>query len=289
MGDVWAVLFMIGLLMQPLVVLGSLAYVVVVSVKIGHVTGRRGIVWQATLLHIALVAGIGFGLELLAARNATSVTLISASTFARATSFLMVPFALRRRLRTSSPAPREEHVPSVTAADLLSDAGGESDRTPGSASTTTVHQRTTANRIAWTLGVTGTLTPWLVGLDVKAYLQSQGQPTLPIASFLNPTALPILVISTLTMWSFPFLLLALAARYRMLVRDHPERSFRQRLWLVWLTFAGAMAGAVALFVPVFWRFDMIYVIVPLGLYYLPVMGLGYGLGVLMIRRGWIGA
>jgi hypothetical protein len=34
---------------------------------------------------------------------------------------------------------------------------------------------------------------------------------------------------------------------------------------------------------------MIYLIVPLGLYFTPAMMVGYGVGVLALRRGWIHA
>jgi hypothetical protein len=288
-GDVWAALFMIGLLILPLVLLGSVAYVIAVAARIAALTGRRDTVWKIALLHVVLVAGFGVGLEMAAERYSNSVPLVSLATFVRAASILVVPLVLHRRLAMLRSTPRGADVPPATASDVHFDDGEAIAPTSREPSQVTREQRTTANRIAWTIAVTGTLTPWLVGLGVKAYLQSQGQPTLPVATFLDPVALPVVVVATLTMWSFPFVLLALAARYLILGRDHPARSFRQRLRLAWLAFAGGMVGAVLLFVPVFWKFDIIYVIIPIGLYYLPIMGLGYGLGALMIRRGWIRA
>jgi len=290
MGDVWAVLFMIGLLTLPLLLLGSVAYVIATAARIAALTGKRGTVWKMTLLHVALVAGLGIGLELVAERASSRTLAASLAVVLRAGSMLAVPLALRHRLAQLRSAPRDQSAPAANAGGARLDAIGDvTSHTSDEPSDVTRGRRTTASRIAWFIAVTGTLTPWLVGLGVKAYLQSVGQPTLPVAQFLDPTTLPVLVVMTLTMWSFPFLLLALVARYRILVRDHPARSFRQRLWLVWLTYAGGMIGAVLLFIGVFWQFDMIYLIVPVGLYDIPFMCLGYGAGVLALRRGWIRA
>jgi hypothetical protein len=289
MGDVWAVLFMIGLLMQPLVVLGSLAYVIVVSVKIGHVTGRRDRVWKMTALHIAMVAGLGLGSEMVAEWGSASALLVSLATVLRAGSILAVPLTLRRRLVRLTSSPLDDHLPQEPPEEEQFDITDDLATTSADSSDVTSRHRTTATWTAWTIAVTGTLTPWVVGLGVKVYLDSQGRPTLPIADFVNPTALPVLVVVTLSMWSFPFLLLALAARYRILVRPHAGRSFAQRLCLVWLAYAGGMVAAVPLFVGVFWQFDIMYLIVPIGLYVLPVMALAYGAGLFMIRRGWIRA
>mgnify|MGYP001815151468 FL=1 len=289
MGDVWAVLFIIGLLVLPLVLLGSIAYVIVTAARIGALSGRRDTVWKMVLVHVALVATLGLGLEIATERSSDSVLLVSLATFLRAVSILLVPVVLHRRLARLRTSPQNADTASATANNVRLEAGDLAAPISSEPSEVTREQRTKANRIAWTIGVTGTLTPWLVGLGVKLWLQSHGQPTLPIAGFLDPIALPVLVISTLSLWSFPFVLLALVARFRILGRDHAARSFRQRLRLVWLAYAGGMVGAVVLFVPVFWRFDTIYVIVPIGLYYLPIMGLGYGLGALLIRRGWIRA
>ena len=289
MGDVWAVLFLIGLLVRPLILLGSVGYVIVASTRIAGLTGRRDAVWQMTALHIALVAGLGLGSELLAERGSSSVLLVSLATLVQAGSILAVPLALRRRLHRlrRSPLPTDPTPDPANRARVDSEPAAVP--TAATPPPVTSEQLSTANRAAWTIAVTGTLVPWVVGLGVKVYLQSQGRPTLPIADFVNPTALPILLIATLSLWSFPFLLLALVARYRILGRSDLRRSFTQRLWLVRMTYAGGMIGAVVLFVGVFRQFDTMYVIVPLGLYIIPAMALGYALGVVLVRRGWVPA
>ena len=281
MGEVWGVLFLIGLLVRPLIMLGSVGYVIVASTRIAGLTGRRDAVWQMTALHIALVAGLGLGSEFVAEGGSSSVLLVSLATLVQAGSILAVPLALRRRLQRLRRSPLQTDPTPDPANRARVDSEPAAVPTAATVPSVTSEQLSTANWAA-------TLVPWVVGLGVKVYLQSQGRPTLPIADFVNPTALPILLIATLSMWSFPFLLLALVARYRILGRTHPQRSLTQRLWLVRMTYAGGMIGAVVLFVGVFWQFDTIYVIVPLGLYIIPPMALGYGAGVVMIRMGRLG-
>lgn len=91
----------------------------------------------------------------------------------------------------------------------------------------------------------------------------------------------------MAMWSFPFLALALMARFWLLVQEKPAGSFRRRVWLVWLTYGFGMVVTLPMFVAVFWEFDTLYLFVPIGLFICPFMALGFGAGLLMIQRSWI--
>lgn len=133
---------------------------------------------------------------------------------------------------------------------------------------------------------TGAVVPWATGLGVKFYLDSLGRPTLPVSDFLNPGAVPVLIFQTLTLWTFPFVILASAVLvpWRIgLPRETPAREAMLPIWLAW--FGGSLV-AVPLFGAVFWEFDMMMLFVPLGALLLPVMALGYWAGLWVVgRRG----
>jgi hypothetical protein len=281
-GDFWALIFLIGLVARPLLLFCSFGVVILLAVNVAALGSRPSAAWKLVVLHAVFVMGGGFAVEI--AAGWWSVFSVHWAWLPVASAFV-VPVALYRklrRLRRQVPASGED--PSAAEKDRRP----EVEELAGTADTKmTTRERKTANRVAWTIGVTGTFAPWLVGLGVKIYLQSVGEPTLPVASFLEPVVLPFLVIATVTMWSFPFLLLALLARFVILPSEKLSASFRGRLWLVWLTFAGGMVVTPLVFKSVFWKFETIFLFIPMGLYICPSMVLGFGAGVLLIRKRWI--
>lgn len=283
MGDFWALMFVAGLVVRPVLILLSFAIVIYLGLRISSLETRS----KATLIwvvsHVVLVVGSGIAAELAAA---WSGRIVPWAWLPLAAAFV-APIVLWRRLRKHLVGPQAS-IESGFARD--GHERPEFDHTTASETDApaglTGSEEKSATRIAWVIGVTGTLAPWLVGLGVKFYLQSIGRPTLPVSSFLDPVALPVLVAATVAMWSFPFLILALVARFWLLVQDKPAGSFRQRVWLVWLIYGFGMAAALPIFVSVFWEFDTLYLFMPIGLFICPFMVLGFGAGLLMIRRAW---
>jgi hypothetical protein len=288
MGDVWAMLFLIGLIMLPVLAFGSIGIVIFLALKIAAREPRPSAAWRMVAVHVALLVGVGITLEIAAAWCSGSVLWAWLSAGARVGSVVVVPLVLYRRFRRLPPREPESDIEGAATGAVPGVDHGSGVREEATFRTTLdADDRRTANRIAWIVGVTGTLAPWLVGLGVKVYLQSVGRPTLPIASFLDPVAIPVLLIATLAMWSFPFVLLALLARFWFLPGGQPVSSFRSRTRLVWLTYAAGMVITVPVFVGVFWEFDMMYLFVPVGLFLCPFMASGYAAGRLLVRRGWI--
>jgi hypothetical protein len=140
-----------------------------------------------------------------------------------------------------------------------------------------------ASRSALAFGVSGLCVPWVVGLAVKFYLDAQGQPTHPISSFVEPTALVILLAATVIQWCWPFLLLALWVRSRHFTAFAPGRSFGERLALAWITYLAGMGAAVVVFIPVFRVWDVMYLFVPIAFFILGPMLVGYVGGLLALR------
>jgi hypothetical protein len=140
--------------------------------------------------------------------------------------------------------------------------------------------------LATFFALSGVGIPWGVGLGVKLYLDSLGRPTLPISPFLSPSILPILFVLTLGAWGLPFLVLASMVAVPWRVGRPSTGAYRASLLPVWLACgAGALAG-VAVFVSVFWNFDTLMILVPLGIPLLVPSALGYVAGWWILgRRG----
>ena len=143
-------------------------------------------------------------------------------------------------------------------------------------------------RRSWTaaviFSVTAVLLPWAVGLGVKIYLDAAGRPTLPINSFLDPLAIPVLILMTLGMWSFPFVALATAAAIPWRVGFPAGSPGRDSLLPLWCAFAAGAIAAVPVFGRVFWEFDSMMLLVPVGVVLVLPMALGYATGWWILRR-----
>lgn len=139
--------------------------------------------------------------------------------------------------------------------------------------------------IATLFVLTGLLLPWVVGLVVKLYLDSKGLPTLPVSGFLDPVTVPILLVLTLGAWAFPFVILASAfiVPWRIGFSSDPEK--RDSALPIWLAFWAGVIASVPTFVGVFWKFDAMMLLVPVGLALLPPMSVGYLLGWWVLHRG----
>lgn len=141
-----------------------------------------------------------------------------------------------------------------------------------------------ANRFAIMGLLFGVFFPWIIGLAVKLYLDEIGEPTYSISSFLNPESIVILLAVTIFQWCWPFLLLSLWVRSRHFIRFAPSRSFKERLLLARMTYLGGLGAAFFVFYNVFRRWDIMYIFVPIGLFLLPPMFVGYGTGQLILKR-----
>jgi len=123
-----------------------------------------------------------------------------------------------------------------------------------------------ARFVALFIGLTGILLPWVVGLGVKLYLQFRGRPTLPIEGFIDPASIVVLLILTMVMWSSPFLVLALLVAFRFSFGPSGVYSFRCRRRLIWWPYFAGAAAAICVFVPVFWQFDSMLLLLPIGFF-----------------------
>jgi hypothetical protein len=126
----------------------------------------------------------------------------------------------------------------------------------------------------WYILSIGLASPWMVGIIIKKYLDSQGQPTYPWTYFLNIDALVFLL--PLTLWfGIPFILLAFFHRYFIGKKSFAKlNSYTSRFIVTIFATLGGIIGVVITFTGVFWQFDMIYFFIPLWIFYLPTMVLG---------------
>ncbi len=188
----------------------------------------------------------------------------------------LIPLYLFRRLKrvdaraASGPDAAEARASNSNHGDPVSARSA-----PRSVVVTREISPTTALVIAWFIGVTGLLLPWVVGLGVKFYLQSQGEPTLPISGFVDPASLAVLLLLTMVMWSSPFLVLAVLVAVRFSVGGSKIHTFRDSLPLVWWTYCAGVVTAVIVFARVFWQFDTMLLLVPLCFLLIPPMALAY--------------
>lgn len=144
-------------------------------------------------------------------------------------------------------------------------------------------QRRAATVSAVAIAVSGLCLPWVVGLSVKAYLDSIGEPTYPVSSFLDPVAVVVLLEATVVQWCSPFLLLAIWVRARAFASFAPGRTFRERLLLAWFTHVAGLVAGIVLFISVFWQWDIMYIFVPIAAFILVPMAAAYVIGRLILR------
>jgi hypothetical protein len=141
-----------------------------------------------------------------------------------------------------------------------------------------------ARFVALFIGLTGILLPWVVGLGVKLYLQFRGRPTLPIEGFIDPASVMVLLILTMVMWSSPFLVLALLVASRFSIGRSGVYSFRCRRRLIWWPYLTGAAAAICVFVPVFWQFDSMLLLLPIGFFLALPMTLAFWVASRSLRR-----
>lgn len=197
----------------------------------------------------------------------------------------VVPVYLLDRLRAT---PGPEHRGARNGGMLASPVRPEGDSAPAMHAknvgpTDEISQRT-ARRMAIFIGGSGMLLPWAVGLSVKFYLQSQGKPTLPISGFIDPASIAVLLVLTAVMWSWPFLLLALLIAIRFSPAKSQIYSLRHNRALAWWTYAAGVVAAVVVFVRVFWEFDSLFLILPVGCFVACPMALAFWLVSRRTRR-----
>lgn len=268
MSNVWVNLFIVGLLIPVLVLVGTGFLVVRWGRRIQRLDPGASPPWQHLLLHLAIVVGSQLlpvsllGLPTFGALGASGVlTLIAMA---------IVPYRLHSRL--------------VRLATVESGAS----ETPGSAMTAPVAPPATRRKRPWGLAtffvLAGVSIPWLTGVGVKLYLDAHGRPTLPYSEFLGLTTVVVLLALTLTAWAFPFLLLAVTVLVPFRFGLGIDPSAREGRLPVWLAFAAGVLAAVPVYVGVFWEFDSMYLLVPLGLLMLVPMVAGYLIGVAGVRR-----
>ncbi|MDT8342296.1 MAG: hypothetical protein RQ751_12350 [Longimicrobiales bacterium] len=135
-----------------------------------------------------------------------------------------------------------------------------------------------ARRTAAFLAAAGVALPWLTGLGVKLYLDSRGLPTLPFSAFLGPVTTPFYLGASAVAWAYPFLFLAVVARYPGLPGVGLDPARRGWTLPVWGAFAAGVATATPIYVAVFREWDALLVTAPLGTGFLLPMTLGYAAG-----------
>lgn len=269
MGTVWALLLGLGMVAPALVLAASawLVHRLATSLRRLQPASRPACQWVVG--HVALVFAAEGGAAGLLGLFGPRITVVLPTSLA-VLSMAVAPFYLYRRIRTE----RSRH-PEV-----------ESEK-PGSEGPGPVFPSRAPDR-RWRTALlfvsTGVFLPWLVALGVKIYLDSQGRPTLPVSDFTDPQALPVLLVLTLTLWAFPFLVLASAVTVPWRVGFSSDPTGRESMLPIWLAYAGGVLGDLLLFIGIFWEFDAIMLIVPLGMYLLPPMIVGYVIGWWAVRR-----
>lgn len=246
MGDVWSVLFVLGLAMPGLLLVASTFVVFRLARRLRSLKSGTRPRWHFLLVHLGLGLGLTIPLGPLAALG-----------------WFVVPGYLYGEVR---------------AAENPSDVGRSADPAISAVS---------GDR-RWGLAAlftcTGLLLPWATGLGVKAYLDAQGAPTLPLEGFLDPASVVVELVLTLLAWGFPFVLVASAVVVPWRVGFPADSPLRASLLPIWLAYAAGVLAAIPVFAAVFWEFDTLMLLVPVGIVLLPPMGVGYLTGWWLLRR-----
>lgn len=272
MATTWSVLFALGQVVPALLTLVSAALVVRWARRLRRRRPDTRPPWQWLMGHLVLVGFVGGGLGYRFLLSGLHGLLLSAPVTLLA--IAVVPAYLRWTLR---------RMPDPEARTT-----GEG-RRAASARARSPSRPARRWGLAGLFAATGILLPWLVGIGVKLYLDHQGRPTLPVSDFLALEVVPILLVQTLVLWAFPFLILASALVVPWSVASAADPSGRPSTLPVWLAYALGFLADVVLFTGIFWEFDAIMLIVPLGLSLVPPMAVGYFLGWWIVRHRHRGA
>jgi len=245
MSGIWAALYVMTFVMPSLVLIISTVAVFRVARQLkGAHTDARP-AWQYLALHLALGIGLALPLGPLALA-----------------AWLLVPGYLYRELRRGPTTSKQRERRPLTS-------GGSAKRHRG---------------IATLFVTTGVLLPWATGLGVKVYLDSLGRPTLPLEGFLDPASVAIEVLLTLGAWAFPFVILASAVVVPWRIGFSEDSAARDSLLPIWLAYLFGVVATIPTFVGVFWEFDSLMLLVPVGLVLVPPMAVGYLIGWWMLRH-----
>ncbi len=268
MGAMWGALFTLGLMIPLLVLVASGWLVIRLARRLGALVPGTRPAWQWLGGHVALGTVAEVAAEALFEGGPWSA-LLPFSAAVGALCLAAVPFYLYRSVQRAEDLARSGQLEIFDRSTL-------SVARPGTF------------RDGWGVAAlfvaTGVALPWLTGLGVKIYLDARGRPTLPVSDFLNPEALPVLLVQTLALWAFPFLVLASAAALPWRVGFGGDPLGRASMLPLWLSYAAGVASGVVLFIGVFWQFDAITLIVPLGMYLVPPMAIGYAIGWWIVRH-----
>ena len=121
------------------------------------------------------------------------------------------------------------------------------------------------------------LTPWLVGLVVKAYLTTKGSPTVPVVYFIS-MAIPISV-----WWSIPFIVLAFVARFTLNKPGLNQSERDSRLIVILVAHVFGLLGMVVVFLEVFIAWDVVWLLLPIQLAYGAAIVVGAAVGWLFTK------
>jgi hypothetical protein len=243
-GDFWAGIFVLGLVLPGLLFVASTIVAFRLATRLQPLKPEARPRWQYLLVHL----GLGFGLALPLGSVA-------------ALAWVVVPGYLYWEVREA-----------------------EGDDTGRSVSPWLGTGGVRHWWLAALFTVTGVLIPWVAGLGVKLYLDAQGRPTLPLSGFLDPASIAIEIVLTLTAWAFPFVVLASAVAVPWRVGFPADSPLRESLLPIWLAYLAGVLAAIPVFASVFWEFDTLMLLMPVGLVLLPPMALGYFAGWWLLRR-----
>lgn len=261
MGSAWGVLFVLGLAVPLLLAVATCWFVLRWARELARAGGTRHPPWHFMVGHLALIAvsevGVGSALGLLGAPMAWSPLGLASPWIFVVPAYLF--FRVRRTRRSS-----RVRVPGVSG------GGGLTHGRPWG--------------LAAFFVVSGTLIPWATGLGVKIYLDAHGQPTLPVAGFLSPSALPVLLLLTVAMWAFPFAILASAVVVPWRVGFGSDPAGRESKLPIWLAYVAGAVTEMVIFKEVFWEFDALMLVVPVGAMLIPPMAIAYAVGWWILRR-----
>lgn len=247
MGDIWAGLFVLGFIVPGLFVVGSTVIVVRLARRLRRAIPGQRPPWHYVVSHLALGIGLAIPLGPLAF-----------------VAWLLLPGYLYHTLRRS--------------------AQPEDSSDPRNSSPLWVPSRRRSWGIAVLFTATGLLLPWAIGLGVKMYLDSLGRPTLPVEGFIDPVSVAVILVLTLGTWAFPFLALASAVVVPWRFGFPADSPARDSLLPIWMAYAAAGIAAIPVYLGIFWEFDSMMLLVPVGIVLIPPMAFGYFVGWWLLRR-----
>jgi hypothetical protein len=264
MGTAWGVLLVFGFLIPAVALAATTWWVVRLAGRALAAGATARSPWHFGALHLLVALGVGIGADPFLSMVGLGF-LSPLGLLLGIVGLAAVPAYLLRQV-----GPRGE-------------GGGHAGQVPASRP-----QGQRASR-RWGLAsffvATGVLLPWLTALGVKLYLDSLGRPTYPVSDFLDPTVVPILLIMTLGAWAFPWVVLASALVIPWRLGMPSDATPREGMIPLWGAYAAGAFATIPVFAAVFWEWDVMMLMVPVGVALLPPMALGYVGGWWMVRRG----